>query len=230
VHSSIGFYKSTVANLLELTVEGNNSSDKTFVHFNDQATADFDNEYDAYKLFGNYDAPQLFSIIPGNILSINELPMAGNEVVNLGFKSNIGAAYVLNASGIDNFASNVSVSLQDVKLNITQDLKVNPVYTFTYEEGDAENRFRLKFLDMTGLTKPELQGIKVFSFDKTVVVENADRHQGVVRIYDITGRELFSQQLDGQPTSYFTLQVTTGTYIVKVLSTKGSVNTKIHIH
>ncbi len=230
VHSSIGFYKSTVANLLELTVEGNNSSDKTFIHFNEQATADFDNDYDAYKLFGNYDAPQLFSIIPGNILSINELPMVGNEVVNLGFKSNILAAYTLNASGIDNFPSNVSVSLQDVKLDIIQDLKVNPVYSFTYEEGDAENRFRLKFLDMTGFTESALQGIKVFSFDKTVVVENANRHQGVVRIYDITGRELSSQKLDGQPTSYFTLQVTTGTYIVKVLSTKGSVNTKIHIH
>lgn len=230
VHSNVGYYKSTVANLLELTVEGNNSSDKTFVHFNDQATADFDNEYDAYKLFGNSDAPQIFSIISGNILSINELPMAGNEMVNLGFKSSISAIYTLNAQGIDNFSSNVSVSLQDVKLNIIQDLKVNPVYSFTYEEGDAENRFRLKFLDMTGLAETALPGIKVFSFDKTVVVENAGLHKGVIRIYDITGRELYSQQLDAQPTTYFPLQVTSGTYIVMILSQKGSVNTKIHIH
>ena len=83
---------------------------------------------------------------------------------------------------------------------------------------------------MTGIAEPALQGIKVFIFDKTVVVENAGLHKGVVRIYDITGRELFSQQLDGQQTTYFPLQVSTGTYIVKVLSSKGSVNTKIHIH
>lgn len=230
VHSNTGFYKSAVTNLLELTVEGDTYSDKTFVHFNDQATPGFDNQFDAYKLFGNDDTPQLYSIIQGNILSINELPIAGNEVVKLGFKNNSDGIYTISALGTDNFPSHISVTLQDVKLNVFQDLKVNPEYAFSYEAGEAENRFRLQFLDITGLKDPVNQDFTIFSFDKTVVIENSSLLKGIISIYDISGRELYTQKLGGSVTTYIPLQVTTGTYIVKVHSPTGAVTAKVHIH
>ena len=229
VHSAVGFYKSALADLLELTAEGNSNTDKTFVHFNDQATAAFDNQYDAYKLFGNDNAPQLYSMITGDVLSINELPMAGNEVVDLGFKCNTTGIYTVSASGTDNFSVNVPVFLQDIKLDITQDLKINPVYTFSYVAGEPENRFRLLFLDVTGIDEPATAVIRVFSFEKTVVIENTDLLTGTIGIYDITGRELYTQKLTGQVTTYIPLQVVTGTYVVKVLSAQAAVNTKVHI-
>jgi hypothetical protein len=229
VHSAVGFYKSALADLLELTAEGNSNTDKTYVHFNDQASAAFDNQYDAYKIFGNDNAPQLFSMITGDVLSINELPMAGNEVVDLGFKCNTTGIYTVSASGTDNFSSAVPVFLQDVKLDITQDLKINPVYSFSYVAGEPENRFRLLFLDVTGIDEPTTAVIRVFSFDKTVVIENADLLTGTIGIYDITGRELYTQKLTGQVSTYIPLQVVTGTYVVKVISAKAAVNTKVHI-
>ncbi len=229
VHSAVGFYKSALADLLELTAEGNSNTDKTFVHFNEQASAAFDNQYDAYKLFGNDNAPQLYSMITGDVLSINELPMAGNEVVDLGFKCNTTGIYTISATGTDNFSSAVPVFLQDVKLDITQDLKINPVYSFSYVAGEPENRFRLLFLDVTGIEEPTTAVIRVYSFDKTVVIENADLLTGTIGIYDITGRELYTQKLAGQVTTYIPLQVVTGTYIVKVISAKAAANTKVHI-
>jgi len=229
VHSSVGLYKSSVANLIELTAQGNSFSDKAFVHFNDQATAGFDNQYDAYKLFGNENTPQLYSMITGDVLSINELPMVGNEVVDLGFKCNTTGVYSISALGTDNFSSNVPVYLQDLKLNIQHDLRLNPVYSFSYEAGEPENRFKLSFLDVTGIKDQVTTGIKVYSFDKTVTIENANLLTGEISIYDLTGRKLLSQKLTGQARTNIPLQVTTGMYLVKVLLANGPVTTKVHI-
>ncbi|MEI8046157.1 MAG: T9SS type A sorting domain-containing protein, partial [Bacteroidota bacterium] len=229
VHSGIGFYKSAITDLLELTVDGNSYTDKTFVHFNNQATAGFDMQYDAYKLFGNSNTPQLYSMITGDVLSINELPMAGNEVVNLGFKCNTTGIYTVSAQGTDNFLSSVPVFLQDMKLDVTQDLRLNPVYSFSYVAGENENRFRLLFLDATGMKEDVKFVIYVYSFDKTVVIENPGLLSGDIRIFDVTGRELYSQKLTGDFTTHIPLRFVSGTYIVKVISEKAAVTTKVHI-
>jgi hypothetical protein len=228
VHSSTPFYKSSVANMLELTAEGNSYSDKTFVHFNDQASVGFDNQYDAYKLTGIDSAPQLYSFISGEILSINELPIAGNEIVDLGFKCNANGIYTINATGTNNFSSNVPIFLKDIKLNVIQDLKTNPVYSFSYMTGDPENRFKICFLDITGVEELKNSGIKVFSFDKTVVIENSSTQSGTIGIYDVTGREICKHELiSSQTRTNIPVQATTGTYIVKVFTTIGTMVTKV---
>jgi hypothetical protein len=95
--------------------------------------------------------------------------------------------------------------------------------------GEPENRFRLLFLDVTAIEEPASAFIRVFSFDKTVVIENTDLLTGTIGIYDISNRELYMQKLTGQVSTYIPLQVVTGTYVVKVISEKTAVNTKVHI-
>ena len=229
VHSATGFYKSLELNMLSLTVDGNSYSDQTFVHFNDQATAGFDNQYDAYKLFGNANAPQLYSMITGDVLSINELPMAGNQVVNLGFKCNTSGIYTVSALGTESFSSAVPVYLKDIKLNVIQDLKLNPVYAFSYASGESENRFQLLFLETTGIHEADTYGIQIFSTEKTVVIDNTQGLTGVAGIYDMSGRELYSGVLSSQTRTFIPMQVAIGAYVVKVLTAKGPVVAKLII-
>jgi hypothetical protein len=59
LHTSQGFYKSGSNDAIQILVTGNGLSDKLLVYFNESATAGFDSEYDAYKLRGIADAPQL---------------------------------------------------------------------------------------------------------------------------------------------------------------------------
>jgi hypothetical protein len=230
VHSSQGFYKTSVPDMLEITVEGNSFSDKTFVRFNNEASAGFDNQFDAYKLFGNENAPQIYSMITNAVLSINELPMAGNEVVDLGFSCNTTGIYTITANGTENFASNVPVILQDVKLNVYHDLKTNPVYSFSYQTEDDENRFKLWFQEVTGINNPDINNLRVYSFDKTVVIENNNGLTGEVGIYDITGRQISSNVLTNQSTTQIPVNVACGTYIVKIITANGPVNAKVFIH
>jgi hypothetical protein len=229
VHSNQGFYKQTIADMLEVTAEGNGYADKAFVHFNNEATAGFDSQFDAYKLFGNENAPQLYNMISGASLSINELPMAGNEVVDLGFKCNTAGIYSITTNGTENFAANVPVILQDVKLNVYQDLKTNPVYSFSYMTEDDENRFKLWFQEVTAVNSPDLNHLRVYSFGKTVVIENNNGLTGEAGIFDITGRQISSHVLTSQSTTQIPVNAACGTYIVKIITVNGPVNAKVFI-
>lgn len=229
VHSNIPFYKSNFANLLKLSANGNSFSDAAFIRFNEAATPLFDGQHDAYKLWGLNEAPQLYSIVPGDVLSINELPFAGNEVVNLGFKSGIGGNFSITASGMESFSANTPVMLEDLKLNTIQDLRQNPVYNFTYNTSDNENRFRVHFKAATGINDPSLGGISVYSYNHTVVITNTTGLAGDVRIYDLAGRELINTSIGSQMTTRIPMQAVIGTYIVKVITEKGTVNHKVFI-
>ncbi|MHC1775333.1 MAG: T9SS type A sorting domain-containing protein [Lentimicrobium sp.] len=229
VHSPMALYKDAVANALELRANGNNYGDATFVHFNSNATADFDSQYDAFKLEGLATAPQLYNMAAGYNLSINELPFEGNEVVNLGFKCGVEGTYSLNASGLESFSSSTPILLEDLKLNILQDLRLNPVYSFNYATNDSEARFKLHFKAATGIADPATNGIFVYSYERTVVINNTTNLNGEIRIFDMTGRELKDANMSAASETRLPLQVAVGTYIVKVTTAQGTVNQKVYV-
>jgi hypothetical protein len=133
-------------NLLKLTVTGNSYSDQTIVVFVPGSTPGFDPEYDAYKLQGIPQAPQLYSIIPGNNLAINALPeILINLEVQLGFQVGALNTYTITASDLSSFDPAMTIFLDDTKDNVITDLVLNPVYSFTANPGDNIERFRLLF-------------------------------------------------------------------------------------
>jgi hypothetical protein len=229
VHSPQALYKGAVANALELRANGNNYYDATFVHFNSNASADFDSQYDAFKLAGLETAPQLYSLAAGYNLSINELPFEGNEVVRMGFKCGVAGTYSLNASGMESFSSSTPILLEDLKLNTIQDLRLNPVYSFNYLTSDNENRFNLHFKAATGINDPANSGIFVYSYERTVVINNTTGLNGEVRIFDMTGREIKGANMSNTTETRIYLPVAVGTYIVKVTTAQGTVNQKVYI-
>jgi hypothetical protein len=229
VHSNIPFYKENLANLLQLRAEGNGYNDETFIRFNGEATPLFDGSHDAYKLWGLENAPQLYSIIPNEVLSINELPFEGNEVVRMGFTCGVNGTYSLNASGMESFSSSTPILLEDLKLNILQDLRLNPVYSFNYLTSDNENRFNLHFKAATGINDPANSGIFVYSYERTVVINNTTGLNGEVRIFDMTGREIKGANMSSTTETRIYLPVAVGTYIVKVTTAQGTVNQKVFI-
>ena len=229
VHSTVPFFKESPANLLALQASGNGSDDQVFVHFNDNATADYDTQFDAKKLWGSEDAPQIYSTISSDVLAINELPLEGNEVVNVGFKCNTTGQYSLNATGIETFDYSTPIVLEDLKLNTKQDLRKNAVYSFNYDATDDANRFKLHFKSTTGINDPTNSGISVYSFVSDVVINNSTALAGEVWVYDMAGRELAHSSLSSQAKTTIPLQVAVGAYMVKVVTAKATVNQKVFI-
>ncbi|MBK7029740.1 MAG: T9SS type A sorting domain-containing protein, partial [Bacteroidales bacterium] len=225
VHSTAPFFKGSLANVLRVNVAGNSLNDETVIHFENAATANFDN-FDGKKL--DSDA-SLFSVVNGDRLWLNSFPLEGNEVVDLGFKANADGEYTFTASGIESFDGFTPVLLEDLKLNKVQDLRQNANYSFSYVNGDSENRFKLHFKNANGMSDLNTTGISVYSLDKSVVINNNTQLAGEVWIYDVTGRELIHTSMSSDAKTIIPVKAPTANYMVKVVTANGSVNQKVFI-
>ena len=88
LHNAQANYKSSETNFVKLKIEGNGYSDEILLRANEGAESSFDTKYDAYKLWGIEEAPQLFSIVGNDNLSINTVPeFAEGTIIPIGVKS-----------------------------------------------------------------------------------------------------------------------------------------------
>jgi len=229
VHSNIPFYKESIANLLSLKAEANNYSDETFVNFNESASAAYDGQFDAYKLQNIAEAPALYSMITGDILSINALPMEGNEVVDLGFKCGVNGTYSITANGMESFDATTPVWLEDLKTGTMQNLRTNPSYSFSYTTDDNEKHFKLHFKSANDVPANTLSGINIYSASRTVVINNTTTLAGEVKIYDLAGRELTHTSMNSQNETRIPVNYAVGTYLVKVITENGVASNKVFI-
>lgn len=226
VHTGQGFYKDAVPNTLQVGITGNGYHDDTYIQFTPDATAGFDVTGDAYKLWGITDVPQVYSIIPGDVLSINALPSTeANPVVSLGLKVGAATTYTLTASGMASFDPFVPVRLDDLKLGTTQDLRLNDTYTFTAAPGDPENRFNIRFYSPVGTEEPAMANFLVWADHRDIIVNNAGGYNGLIHVYNTAGQLI--KTLKMEPGIHNIMSLPVGVYIVKASSGKAVVSRKV---
>lgn len=137
--------------LVELTLLQNGQdvkmTDRTYVYFENGATADgHDDRYDAQKLPSTGVMPNLFTRANGQMMSINGLPTLTSSVtVPLAANVSVTGTYVLNAEKVINIPNGIQVFLVDALTGTTQNLSVNPLYTFQATAGNTTPRFTLQF-------------------------------------------------------------------------------------
>jgi len=211
---------------LMVRINGNNYSDQTKVRFNSDATAGFDQSYDAYKLWGLDEAPQLYSILSDEVAAVNTLPSIGsNPLVPLGLKVGAESSYTLTFEGMESFDSQIPLRLDDLKLGISKDIRTDPVYSFTAAPGDAENRFRLRFASAIGFEDPEASNILISSERNVIRVNYMGSAAGTIHLYNDAGQLLSTQALSRGETTMSA--AATGIYLVKVITGKSVVTKKV---
>lgn len=226
VHSDIGFYKNEIANHLALEATGNSYKDYAAIHFTQEATQEFDDGFDSHKMFGKELAPQLYSIIEEENLSINSLPQLGNEtvIVNMGFEVGASGQYTINANGMGNFES-TEILFEDLKTGEMIDLNENDTYTFNYEVGEAAHRFNVHFKSTTGIDEFESSGINAYSFNNSLYVVNDNKNKAEVEVYNVMGQKVLSTTVNNGVEKFNINQA--GCYIVKVLNGNKTLSKKI---
>jgi len=219
VHSSQLYYKDSglPLNTLRLDVEGNGCSDAVFVCFNEQASDGYDYDQDVRKLYGVNEAPQLYTKIPGDILSINVLPVLENaRTIEMGFECVVPSSFIIRATGMDGFDEDTEFFLEDLKAEILQDLKVNPVYNFTGGMGDNPDRFLLHFGNPSSLDENVINPVKIYSYDDNICILNSTQDKIHVSICDILGRIIIEKQFNSSGLVQIKTDAERGYYIVKV--------------
>jgi len=228
-HSTQQFYKNTTENQIRITLTGNGYQDKTMIIFDEKASNDFDNQYDAWKIPGIADAPQLYSYFNGNKLTVNALNLTMDElIIPVYFEAGKNGVFTLNANDISTFSSYQKVYLKDLKENITIDLKEINTYSFKANVTDNANRFELYFTK-NALSNEEIEtsSIHIFSFENHIYTSNPLNIKGELIIYDLTGREMYRSRIDSDDEISF--DVPAGYYIVEFYNSSIVERQKLYI-
>jgi len=130
--------------VLRLNVAGNSSQDETVIHFNSNATNNWDSDWDAHKLASfDYYAPSISSLVNGIDYSINALPaLNGTSTVPLLVKTGTSATYTISVGSMDNFPQGACMQLTDLLLNTTHNFS-NGGYTCFLSDTATVPRFLL---------------------------------------------------------------------------------------
>lgn len=240
VHSSEIFLKEKkeAMNTLFARVTGsaNNYADELIIHFDSNATAGYDPGYDAQKLWGLNEAPQLFTTTNDNTrLTVNTLPFEKAQVViAMKFKCGIPGIYELKFDSISSFKEEISVILEDLKLQHCTDLRSNPAYSFFFSMDDPENRFLFHFFNprLGTLKTGKQQPINIYSVGSDILIHNTSEESfsGSLFLYDLSGRELLSCFLKNEQKNRIKTNLGSGCYVLKIISNLGIINKSLYLN
>jgi hypothetical protein len=230
LHSATGLYKNTAEDLITMNVKGSGvGEDIAIIHFRPEATTEFDNDFDAFKLFGMEDAPQLYSMTTTDNLSINTLPdVSSHPVIAMGLSVGFNDTYTFTASDLESFPAGTEIVLEDLKTNYSQNIASNPVYSFTAAPGDPIHRFNVHFSPV-GMSDNKHSGLKIYSVEKTVYVNVTSEMKGNIIVYNLLGSEITRKPVQSNTLNKINLDVPTGFYLIKVEGDNSSSAEKVFI-
>lgn len=224
VHGSSGFLKNTnselPANTLKVSIANEDFLNNTYIQFREDATGEFDQAFDAYKLFGSSDGPQLFTSISGVDYSINCLPFSLDEFeLALGFITGLSGTFSISSEGSNSFQDgDFDIYIEDMATGDLFNLGEEQ-YTFTAESEGNENRFMLHFYGVTGIGESiSDEDVKIYAHDKTVYFKfkQVPHNPIKVEVINTMGRYVFTGELEGTSLSSLRLDQNPGVYIIRV--------------
>jgi hypothetical protein len=240
VHNSQGFYKVAQTSTdyeyyIRLLAKKGNSADEVWVSFGQNGSENFDNGFDASKLFGGQDAPQLYLKEIGNNLSIDHLPLLGqsDRIVSMLFIPGEDGEQLIEAN-TDHFKQN-GVILEDLKTGQKQDLVQNRTYSFTAGKADSHDRFRLHFKNSLGIQNSDVKEslVAVYSSGDDIYIKScgdALTQNGILIVFDMLGKQVFQHNLDRVPLQKVRFDRNNGFYLVRAIKPSGISTKKIYIH
>jgi len=232
------FYKNTIPDLLWLKAEGiTGMNDEIIICFNPGTTNNTDAAVDAVKLTGDKEAPQFYSVTPDQShLSVNTMPFAGiNTVVPLDFyvESKGTGNYSITASNMETFRAGTRMTLEDKKTNTNQVLSENPVYNFSYTEGENSSRFLLHFFNpYYGIDDmKDSQELAIYSYENNIYVKDITGKdmKGLMMVYNLVGQGVDTRKLTGGTLNKFSMNLEQGYYVVEVFSNDKVYHGKVYL-
>lgn len=229
-HSTTALYKNSIPNELKLQITSNQNdySDGVFVVFNEHATTGSDLQFDAEKLYGLEEAPQLYTKVLDTKYTTNCLPSIEQiSEVPLCLESGIDATFTLKADGMESF-NGTNITLTDKKTGYSQKLNSNAEYTFDFTSGEAADRFMLSF-EPVGLKEKQELNMGIYTIGNIVKVKFDEANSGTVNITALTGQTVYSEKFSRAANLDLNTQLPEGVYLVTVTTDNKIASRKVFI-
>ena len=240
----LGFYLSALAQSygdyrVVVLVEGNGFAHQTVVYFDDESwdpqnppSYSWDACCDALLILGNANQPQVFTQVveppasPNNHrLSINGLPhVFEHTVVPLGFLPGTLAPYTFTFKQLYTLPQGMTVELEDLSLNVTQDLLADSTYDTWGAPSDDEERFALHFYpaNVTGVSATERANNINITAD-LIRVDGLLDEICELTLFDGLGRNVLTHSFVGELNLVRNqLKLENGLYIIQIRTKGGS--------
>jgi len=199
-----------------IDIMGAHGGDRMWLFTSQNCTRGFDNSWDGRKMFGSALAPQLFARETDGNYQVD----AVNDVNNteLGFQAGTDTEYTLrftnnNIESVYNklyLLDYVTGSITDITANGTE-------YRFTSENSSNTTRFKIVSSTSvaTDVNNPNSNsGVKVYSSNKTLYVQNMSDNRGDLMVCDVTGRFISKLPFEAKSITTIPVNLVQGVYIV----------------
>ncbi len=230
------FYKKSTniddnGNFLEdrlwLRLSNGDISSQILIGFFSDASADYDNGYDAPNLDAGNDI-NFYSLLSEKPYSIQGFGIFSNEQkVGLGFRIDEGSStsFTLSIDKVEGNLINQVIIITDKVTGETHNLQ-NDSYNFTTSKfGDINNRFEISFV--SGTLSNEVSNLtsdfNIYPNPVTESFEILKTDVSKVELYNVNGNKVLSFY---KQQSYNVESLTQGIYLVRVTSTNGEIMNK----
>jgi hypothetical protein len=226
----LNYYFKNIDNIKRITIKVSNDTmqdiaDETSIYFIDNATMNFDATLDELKFFGKGEFnPYIYTMIETDRFAVNAIPAVFYHelMIPVGLSVKLDGNYQIEVSDTLNCGAAMDVYLLDRLLNKTQDLLKEPLYKFSFNRTDFENRFFIKFvrryiqLSIGKLTESDLFDIITQNKNVKITYHNPLKKEGKLEIMNLLGQNILKANLKENKDYNYTLEV--GCYIVKLVS------------
>ncbi len=206
-------------NIIRAIISNSTLNDEFVIRFIENATKNFDGQYDARKLFpSNTEIPMIYSFTNDNKLSsINSIPLSSdNFTIPLGIKAEIGNYKIIFTEYlIDNYNY---IYFHDKQLNIYKEISENLEYSFYHEGGSNEIRFEIV------CSQIQLSDIEIIKNLTWLVYPNPatefinidfDKIPEKLEIYDVLGKKIYENSTVNNSNTINIKPFANGVYFIK---------------
>jgi hypothetical protein len=202
------------------------SSDPMVIYLDENATTEFDSEYDALKLMNtDPEITNLYSLLPyGTKLSINALPEMADSLIIIPLGLNIyrNGEISFSIPDFENLLVEMKIYLHDAATGKNQNLLPDKEYRVNLQAGEYSTRFSLKLLnsplDLPVIDPSDFFNIFYSNGSLEANIGYLGGHEGVLQLFDMSGRKLLTWKVYENNRYKFNPQVSGGIYIVTLLS------------
>jgi hypothetical protein len=221
---------------IKLIAKNQHYSSEAIIRFNENATTDFDSEYDAYKLLSTNDSiSDIYTLLNEetfvaiNTLNSNVLNLTSEDyTISLGLTKGIIGNIEISADQIENVSEDVFVYLFDAKEDKYVNLRKDTYDLFI--DSKTDDRFQLVFsklalgIDSNGI----ISEVSIFTKEKTVFVKSEafKLNKGNIYLFDVLGKTISSQSTGSSDVNEIQINKP-GTYIVKVIVNNSIITQKV---
>jgi hypothetical protein len=234
VHSQQAFHtmNELPANVLTLKLENTTDNlhfDETFINVSAGSSNNFDEMFDAFKLFGSDAYPQVFTLASdGNELSINTQPSFSNIPVIV--KPGSAGAFKISFSNIESFSPGQPLFFEDKGSSTTINIRNTNSYVFSSDGIMETGRFVLHF-EVIGLEDHLNNPFRVWMSDNQLNIASKGNNHIInnLEVFNLAGQKIFQTSRISIPFRTILNVPASGLYILRLTTTDGVYSQKLFI-